>query len=387
MDKITESLRKTEEVNNTSTNSPVASNKPGILALFTYYCLVLVHGYVFYKKIINDDYVSGFKIREFVYILASILLQLVNPGNFLKASFGSTTLFAAVIPLLLYLLSYITLHQTFMIPFIISNASTIASLLGLNVSTFYFAFSFFKSEKTTNSYLIAVALVFMYALALIRSSINVDFSKLLSILKKYIPHYSIVLNKYLLYELAIILIFLYIRTWTKSYYLYNGTLIQNKPISLSKQKVFTTPPFQYQYSISCWVYINASNPSTEYIPILSYGDKPLLAYNSIQNVMRITMKTQSKKHVFMGDILKPSLQKWNHIVLNYNNGIFDIFYNGNLIKTNQVVPLNINESIVVGSDKGVRGKISNIAFFPISITKEQVVQLYAAFKNKNPPIV
>jgi hypothetical protein len=382
-----ETIKKTEEINNNSMNSSVDSKKPGLVALVTYYCLVLIHGYVFYKKIISDNYLSGFRIREFLYISASILLQLSNPGNFLKASWGSATIFAALMSFFIYLLSYINLHQTFMIPFIVSNVATIASLLGLNVSSFYFAFSFFKSEKTVTSYLFACICILLYLFALLRNYIKLDFGQLVVNIKRYLPHISIVFNKYLMYELAFILIFLYVRTWTKTYYLHNGELLQNKPISLSKQKVFLTPPFQYQYAISCWVYINASSPSTEYIPLLSYGDKPLLAYNSIENVMRITMKSQNKKHVFMGDILKPTLQKWNHIVLNYNNGIFDIFYNGQLMKTNQVVPLNIHESITIGSDKGVRGKMSNIAFFPTSITKKQVVQLYDAFKNKNPPIV
>ena len=75
------------------------------------------------------------------------------------------------------------------------------------------------------------------------------------------------------------------------------------------------------------------------------------------------------------------------MVINYNHGILEVFYNGELVRANQVVPYRSNDSIMLGSDDNINGTIGNVAYFPDSITREQVVTLYDAFKNKNPPIL
>ena len=203
----------------------------------------------------------------------------------------------------------------------------------------------------------------------------------------------------------------------------------------------------YQYAISFWFYLDAFPPNTsgayaKVVPILSYGENPTIKYSAIDNTLYVTdnqrehydeltdeeiakrqnaiadseqwkkwkefqqsipadehtklfwLKTDVATRVTTDDeghriiYKQPNvlLQKWNHIVLNYNGGTLDIFYNGQLVKSAiEVVPYMSLDMLSVGADKGINGSVANLIYFKSPIDLLTVSTLYNSLKGKNPP--
>ena len=240
---------------------------------------------------------------------------------------------------------------------------------------------------------------------------------------------------------------IYIGPYLKSkYYKQGGDQIINQPIRTdiltnvaSYQTLNKMDTFNYQYAMSFWLYIDSFPPSTynKVVSLVSYGDNPCIKYNSLNNSLIITVKQNT------GDIevvdyvqkletnIKPEtiklwkhtqekiqetiekvksmpianeldadgnriiytqrdikLQKWNNIVINYNGGTLDVFYNGKLVKSAiEVVPYIKFDMLSVGTDNGVSGNVANLMYFnsPLDITT--INTLYSSLKNKNPPSI
>jgi hypothetical protein len=190
-----------------------------------------------------------------------------------------------------------------------------------------------------------------------------------------------------------------------------GKLLLNNPVSLTSQNTLASyqslndsTEYDYQYAISFWFNLDAVGPNTSstantFTSIMSYGGKPNVMFNAAQNTLMITMKNKDPTQKIISDVHDADgnlivyrlegvlLQKWNHLLINYNGGTLDIFYNGELVKTvTGVVPYMEYDSLNIGYENGVHGQICNLNYFDKNITLQQVYYLYNLVKDQTPPV-
>jgi hypothetical protein len=196
-----------------------------------------------------------------------------------------------------------------------------------------------------------------------------------------------------------------------------GKLLVNQPVYINKEQNIGTyqtlngsDKFDYKYAISFWVFIDASSPSTnasykKYTSILNYGGKPNVLYNGSTNTLMVTMPNTGAAAI--GSVTKSTsppeldddgniiiyrktdvlLQKWNNIIINYNGGTLDVFYNGELVKSViEVVPYMSYDTLTIGENNGLNGGICNINYFNDALTIRQIYYLYNFIKDKTPPV-
>lgn len=129
--------------------------------------------------------------------------------------------------------------------------------------------------------------------------------------------------------------------------------------------------FNYTYGMSFWFYLDSVPPSTnasynKMTNILSYGDKPCIKYDAQNNSLYIFYKKEDGQE---GEILVHKekdvmLQKWNNVIINYNGGTLDVFYNGELVKSiNEIVPYMKYDMLSIGSENGIYGGIKNLMYY------------------------
>lgn len=218
-------------------------------------------------------------------------------------------------------------------------------------------------------------------------------------------------------------------------------LLKIEPDSASETKR------NYHYALSFWFYLDSFPPSTSTAynktsNIVSFGGNPAVRYNAVTNSLVITMKysdsckiarvprqrqrmktkvTESNINTLEGfnqmqteiknkiEEVKSmpmqvemdndgnmivyvnegvQLQKWNNVVLNYNGGTLDIFYNGRLVKSAiELVSCITFDSLKVGDDNGVSGNVANLLYFNENIDYIKVNTLYNSLKGANPPVI
>lgn len=195
-------------------------------------------------------------------------------------------------------------------------------------------------------------------------------------------------------EIAVILIFLYIRSVIKNRYTKHGQLIVNKPVRLDDYtRVKINNSSSYNYGLSVWVFIDPMNPgsspqATDYTTVLTCNSKPLITYNSALNTMRIEIKTNSRQNKIVDEIKSFPLQKWNHIVMNYVNGTCDVFLNGKLHASKiEIIPIKETKEVEIGTEGGIQGSVCNLIFFDRQLSSLKIKELYNEFADKTPPII
>jgi hypothetical protein len=232
-----------------------------------------------------------------------------------------------------------------------------------------------------------------------------------------------------------------------------GKILVNRPIEIQNatglgsyyQLNNNVDDHNYQYALSFWFYIDSANPGTRssyerFTNILDYGGKPKISYNAILNTLRVTMyvgpggnensdantyspdlprkKLDTNGNLILYELKDVKLQKWNNVILNYNGGTLDIFYNGELVKSvvgvipyfNNTVPQTTTDTttttdvattttdttpedpayinydnLIVGQDDGLYGQICNVNYFKKSLNIYQINYLYKSVKDYSPP--
>lgn len=193
-----------------------------------------------------------------------------------------------------------------------------------------------------------------------------------------------------------------------------GTQLVNRPVytdSLynlgSYQDLNGTDEFDYQYAISCWIFIDAAGPNmntnyNKYTSLLNFGNKPNILYNGKNHSFMITMQQKNLQDVTKNKITdfdsegnriiyindNMLLQKWNNLIINYNGGTLDIFLNGELVKSSiEVVPYYTFENLTIGENNGIKGGICNVVYFRRALTSQNIYYIYNTVKDITPPIL
>lgn len=222
----------------------------------------------------------------------------------------------------------------------------------------------------------------------------------------------------LIITVLLFLIYLYRPSIERHIYKQGGNLLVNQPISINELNSISDyltlnqplKTYDYQYGISFWFRLDADSPSTnasynKYSTILNYGGKPNVMYNASTNTMIVTMKSKDEESMSSSPVLSNKesrdengdlivytktnvlLQKWNHVVINYNGGTLDVFYNGELVKSVYgVVPYMEYDALVVGQENGIYGQLCSLNYFNKNLNLSQVYYLYHLVKNRDPPI-
>jgi hypothetical protein len=80
-------------------------------------------------------------------------------------------------------------------------------------------------------------------------------------------------------------------------------------------------------------------------------------------------------------------QKWNFIVLNYNDGVLDVFINNNLVGTKIIgAPYFNKDSIKIGEDDGINGGICNVIYYEYPLTKSKISTQFNSLKMSERPV-
>jgi hypothetical protein len=137
----------------------------------------------------------------------------------------------------------------------------------------------------------------------------------------------------------------------------------------------------YHYGLSFWLYLDTKILTETNRPqalILSLGSRPSMYYDydTRQLVIEITdyvneTDIKQKRIYYSSNLL---FQRWNHIVMNYAHGQFDLFINNILVATQSNVSPYISEEelLQVGSvENSEMGGISNFKYYqqPLSLYK------------------
>ena len=180
-------------------------------------------------------------------------------------------------------------------------------------------------------------------------------------------------------------------------------IIQMKPVYIGKRLLKATykelrtggrlivGDIRYNYAISCWFYLHSNAPnfySDKYYSIINYSEKPDVGYNPVKNKLRVRVETDGSndKHTeYLFDNIK--LQKWNNLVINYANGVLDIFIDAKLLGSFRTIPYKSSDNLTIGDNKGLNGGICNVVFFNNILNKERIQMNYELLKNKTPPIL
>ena len=354
----------------------------------------------------------GFDSEYYIFVLFFILnipIVYLFVNRMLSKTDDKTKLF---IPLLIGFYTIFMMILAMMGAIDMSNHTNIYLLVGLigilllsyttkymtdpKYKTFFMLIALIILSITTLYYTLSSKIWYVYLILFISVLFYFDFIHIpYTPGKTSIPTISVtpLEKKVLAGEVIFIFLFLYLRSLLKTVYTNNGQSIINSPVPLNKHTTIkVTKNFKYIYGVSFWVKLDPMPPGSipqanEYIPILSYGNTPKVSYCGSLNKLRVEMQNKSKKMRIIDTINNVPLQKWNHIVINYEDGICDVFINGELHNTkSNVIPYNNSSEFVIGSQYNMRGEICNTSVFHESFTHKKIQELYTQFKDKNPPM-
>ncbi len=206
------------------------------------------------------------------------------------------------------------------------------------------------------------------------------------------------------FELVLILLYLYIPKILKKMEHKRGKIIIDKPIRINyrndatnyidmqteqpvpnSQNLLVKPEanIRRQFALSLWMYVVPMPPN--HVPynkpanILSFNNHPSILYNG----------TDKKFTVYYNNVdtgvFDAPLEKWNQVILNYNKDTVDLFLNGVLIKTHSRRTMNesfnIGDILTTGQDNGLQGGIAKVVYYERPLLSHEIGSAYQYQKD------
>jgi len=218
--------------------------------------------------------------------------------------------------------------------------------------------------------------------------------------------------------LLIIIIVLYILyfKFTDIYTKYSsqgGNILLKEPLNTDNKKLLSSyyslttqedNVHSYNYGLSSWIFIDSNNTNDKFFSIIDYGGKPNIQYRGSDNTFMITIDNKlvngnpikEKQNLDkLGNIIIYKnndllLQKWNNIVVNYEDTKVDLFVNGNLersVSLDKSLGFSPLDQIVIGDENGIDGAICNVCYYSKPLTSFEIANYYNLLNGLNPPII
>jgi hypothetical protein len=221
-------------------------------------------------------------------------------------------------------------------------------------------------------------------------------------------------------EILIVLGYLYIPTLINKLLFRNGIKLLPDSLFLDNEHIIagsenvkkispsvfnvSDPEYRKNYSLSMWIYLNDQptnyNGYAKETNIFNYADgAPKITYqyedkedeeeNEKMNVY-FTNNNELSSNLNLKMSVRVKKQKWNHIVVNYNNNFADLFVNGRLensVSLASHTPVySPSDTIKIGAADGLDGALANVTYYPNVMTKTQIANEYTLLRNKKPPV-
>jgi len=200
------------------------------------------------------------------------------------------------------------------------------------------------------------------------------------------------------FEIILILLYLYLPVLMKKLEENKGNIIINKPIRINYKNdvsnyidmqtadkstdlsttTRTTITIRDKFAISMWVYIVPMPPN--HVPynteanILNFNRHPQITYNGTDKRFSIYYSNNET------DVFDAPLEKWNHILVNYTRDTVDLFLNSVLVKTHMRVindeSLNVGDILTTGQENGLQGGIARVVYYDQALLFYEVGRAY-----------
>jgi hypothetical protein len=409
-----------------------ADNFGGKLVNTTYYIGKML---LYYVK--NYKMEFGFLLGLLVYIITIIIVFTTNPYNIITENNGGVSIFLSMLGGFLIMMTFFFYLQKKQSTENVETAGALSYFgrlattfvsFALVIAALYFIFYLASYYTNFSTYFLlginALIIIGMITMAVKYFGIHdgkqsdspPSWSKLLGKVITYIPCLLLDLVDYLKYQYQIttkpimivflvelLLVGLYlIYPWiVKQFLSHNSNQLINEPTVLNNETNlgsfsdvnYVDDKFQYKYAVSGWIYIDSFPPETnssydEYTSLLNIGDKPNFLFNVTKNKLKIMLKTQDKNESILYETNEFRMQKWNHVIVNYDGATMDIFINNELVSsTPGTIPYNSNTMMTCGTSNGIYGGICNVNYFKEAISRAKITWLYTSVKNLNPPVI
>lgn len=284
--------------------------------------------------------------------------------------------------------------------YVLSGIVTLTILVGLAI-VFYFYSNYLKTKEGWGGFFIH--LIF-YVPCLILDVYNY--------IRRELELTTNVVYYLFLTEVVLIFLYNYLPTIISKIALKQGVpllegsafLDIEKPIAssydlkLNKQgdEINSQVVYRNNYSLSMWIMLNSHSDNklsyAKETPIFNYGNGvPKITYvkkeeHNVKDVIKVYFTNNGDNNSYTVEI---DPQKWNQLVFNYDSNSVDLFLNGNLEKTftfDDNRPLySADDMIIIGSNDGLDGAISNIQYYTSNQTRSQITNSYNLLMKKNPP--